>query len=127
MKKYVQRHSVKYAKAASLTAQQTPTTADLAWAAGFLEGEGSFTSNLSKAKWYQRIQGYQNNIEPLKRMQALFGGTIWAFPKKREQATQVGHVWQVNGARARGVMFTLFTFLSAKRRQQVRVALQGGY
>lgn len=127
MKNYTQRHVTKYAKRQCATASVSPTTADLAWAAGFMEGEGTFDANPVKGRRYARVTAYQNNLEPLKKMQALFGGSIWGFRKMRPQATEIGHTWQVHGARARGVMFTLWSFLSAKRRGQVRLALNGGY
>ena len=92
-----------------------------------MEGEGTFTQLRVKRGIYARVTAYQNNIEPLKKLQAMFGGSIWGFRKIRPQATAIGHTWHVNGARARGVMYTLWTFLSAKRRGQIRLALNGGY
>ena len=127
MSNYMQRHSTKFAKRQCASASVSPTTADLAWAAGFMEGEGTFDANPVKGRRYARATAYQNNIEPLRKMQALFGGSIWGFKARRPLATAIGHTWQVHGARARGVMLTLWTFLSAKRRGQVRMALEGGY
>mgnify|MGYP001579347377 CR=1 FL=1 len=127
MKPYVRRTHTLYAKRQCQQARVSPTTAALAWAAGFIEGEGTFTPLRVKERLYQRLTAYQNNLEPLEKLQALFGGSIWGFTTKRTQARELGHTWHVNGARARGVMLTLWTFLSAKRRGQLRSALSGDY
>lgn len=118
----------KYAKSQCLDAAVSPTVADLAWAAGFVEGEGTFvplraTLRNGERRSYARMVAYQNNVEPLLKLQRMFGGVIRRF--ERKHGTETAGTWSVNGARARGVMFTLFSFLSAKRRQQVRVALEG--
>lgn len=124
----VKASGMKYRVAA--VARTTPSPADLAWAAGFIEGEGTFAPIRAKlasgkTRTYNRILAYQNNPEPLERLQAMFGGLIRRFGRKKSR--QEAGTWQVNGARARGVMFTLYTFLSAKRRQQIRAALEGAY
>lgn len=118
----------KYAKAQCAKATKSPSVADLAWAAGFIEGEGTFsplqvTLRNGERRSYARIIAYQNNPEPLEKLQAMFGGVIRRFERKR--ATEKAGTWAVNGSRARGVMFTLYTFLSAKRREQVRMSLKG--
>lgn len=55
---------------------------DLAWAAGFLEGEGSFCIR-SNGRWF--LGAGQVDREPLERLQALFGGNIY----KRERGPGV--------------------------------------
>ena len=119
----------KYAKKAS-AATMSPTTADIAWAAGFIEGEGTFvplrvTLRNGEKRTYARVLAYQNNIEPLQRLQAMFGCVIRRF--ERKHGTETAGTWCANGARARGVIYTLFTFLSAKRRLQARMSLEGAY
>src|SRR5437899_325842 len=86
-----------------------PTARDLEWAAGFLEGEGSF------GKWgtTHTVQAAQVNQEPLLRIQTLFGG--WVKPRKTMQpGHQNAWVWRVSGARARGIMMTLYSLLSER-------------
>lgn len=92
-----------------------PTTRDLEWAAGFLEGEGSFDRRTGK-KNSGRVQAYQVNFEPIGRLLALFGGAA----KKYRQA---GWYWYACGSRARGIMMTLYPLMSARRQEQIRVAL----
>lgn len=96
----------------------TPTVRDLEWAAGFLEGEGSFSPSARS----HRVAASQNTREPLERLQRLFGGSICA-----NTTTNNVLVWQTYGSRARGVAFTLYPLLSMRRQAQInrfaRIAL----
>lgn len=98
------------------------STRDIAWAAGFLEGEGTFRS----IRQSHHVSAGQVNPEPLKRLQNIFGGRI-TTARIGKNSKQPCATWYVCGARARGVMFTVFTLLTARRREQVRVAMSGGY
>jgi hypothetical protein len=91
---------------------------DLHWAAGFLEGEGCFSQN----KGSQVIVGVQVQREPLERLQRLFGGVV-KVRASRISTHRPRHVWRVCGARARGVMQTLYSIMSPWRRQQIERAL----
>lgn len=105
-------------KSNAIPAQVSPTTVDLAWAAGFMEGEGSFMVNRKSLgrNACARCSAAQKQREPLDKLQRLFGGGVKPFKGSYFR-------WDVSGARARGVMLTLFTFLSTRRRGQVRAAL----
>jgi hypothetical protein len=92
-----------------------PTIRDLAWAAGFIEGEGTFINN----GWTERVEASQKTIEPLLRLQELFGGSVNTRKDKMAMS-----FWCVCGARARGVIYTLYSFLSARRREQAKRALK---
>lgn len=96
-------------------ALQRPTLRDLSWAAGFLEGEGSFFKS-NKSEYVQADQVQQ---EPLLRLKILFGGTI-RDPVSYSPAFR----WSISGPRARGVMLTLFTMLSPRRKEQIKRALR---
>jgi hypothetical protein len=106
----------------------SPTTKDIAWAAGFMEGEGCFTHTGGRTAYgSERVQASQVNMEPLERLQALFGGRLI---ERRNNPRGFGgrgagviNVWQVNGSRARGVMLTLFPLMSERRRGQILVSL----
>ena len=90
-----------------------PTTIDIAWAAGLYEGEGSCHP---KGRVALTASVAQKDTYVLRRLIALFGGAI---------STSKGmSSWQVSGARARGFLYTVFTFLSPRRRVQVRRALR---
>lgn len=92
-------------------ATESPSIIDIAWAAGIYEGEGSVAKG--------RLSVHQADEWLVKRFQKLFGGTI-SYTKSRNASDRGCFAWQVSGARARGVMFTLFSFLSPRRRMQLR-------
>ncbi len=87
-------------------------TTDLYWAAGFLEGEGSFLAHTGCC----RVSANQVQRQPLERLAFLFGGSIRYHKNKI-------WVWRINGTWARGVMMTLFGLMSFKRKGQIRKAL----
>jgi len=93
---------------------------DLAWAAGFLEGEGSFSA---KSETSGRVSATQKDPECLYRLQRLFSGSV----THRVRMTPVGlsdvHDWTCFGPRAMGVMLTLYAFLSRRRKDQVRLVI----
>ena len=91
----------------------TPHLRDLGWAAGFLEGEGSFAKNGRSS----RTEASQVQREPLERLVRYFGGMIIDQPKYHQ------HRWCTYGARSRGVMMTLYSLMSPRRQQQIRAAL----
>src|SRR5690349_1350424 len=74
-----------YAKERAKTpkATATPAIADLAWAAGFLEGEGSFqrTGRPGKAG-SMLVSAPQVNAEPLMRLQTILGGRVGLRSRK---------------------------------------------
>jgi hypothetical protein len=88
---------------------------DMAWAAGFLEGEGAFTSP-------HRVDARQVDREPLDRLLGMFGGRICVV--KATERWNTCHHWYTSGSRARGIMMTLYPLLSARRQEQIRKALQ---
>ena len=101
-------------------ATRTPTTNDLHWAAGFLEGEGSFG-------WYSgtdKVQAFQVQKEPLDKLMEIFGGSLCVRKSPYPGIWSDAWVWTINGARARGVMMTLYALMSPKRQQQIETPLQ---
>lgn len=93
---------------------------DIAWIAGFLEGEGSFVARGFAAM----VTCSQVQLEPLLRLQALVGGRIFRLTPSSARASQA-YRWYVANARARGLMMTLYVFMSPKRRVQIQGALAG--
>lgn len=57
-----------------------PAELDLAWAAGFMDGEGCFTlaRNTNKPDWNRRpmMVAMQKKLIPLAKLQTMFGGTV---------------------------------------------------
>jgi len=107
----------------------SPSARDLEWAAGFIEGEGCFyrdyfPKDKTRIKT-QSIQANQVNPEPILRLQRLFGGTVkQSFNNcKLSDKCKPVWLWGVYGARARGVMMTLYSLLTGVRKQQVKHAL----
>lgn len=89
-------------------------TADLAWIAGFLEGEGSFYGNVADGKII--ASAVQVNPEPLIKMQRVVGGRLYQYTNKRGCTFWR---WTLNGSWAVGLAFTIYPWLSRRRRNQV--------
>ena len=100
------------------------TITDIAWAAGVLEGEGCFSWYKKKTLRQQTFQivASQVNEEPLLNMKKLFGGHIWrSFAPSRSNPI---YLWRTTGARARGIMMTVYAFMSDRRKAKIREILQ---
>lgn len=104
-------------------ATRDATLVDIAWAAGFLEGEGHFRRSFGSRDHYgtEYVAAAQVNLEPLLRLQELFGGSI---STKNRTKWGLGYIyqWQVSGHRARVVMKAVAPHLSLRRSEQVRKA-----
>lgn len=97
----------------------------LGWAAGFLDGEGSFT--------YSRgimVSAEQVDPEPLERLRDMFGGSIYRRGV-RVHTTERDHqynrrptgTWYACGSRAAGIMMTLYPLLSRRRQETIERVL----
>ena len=93
----------------------SPSIMDVAWAAGFLEGEGSFFAQAGK--WAQ-VSATQVQREPLDRLASFFGGRVWER-KSRRVSWQPTHWWRICGPRARGVSMTVYPLMSPRRQGQI--------
>lgn len=97
-----------------------PMVRDIAWAAGFVEGEGNIHST-------GQLAVTQVQREPLERLFRFFGGSISGPLTKKGRyyghKSQPFYRWQATGARGRGIILTLFAFLSPIRKAQVVYAL----
>ena len=96
-------------------ARVAPSTPDLHWAAGFIEGEGCFTTSPGS----QRVVVGQTQREPLERLAELFGGSVVPM-KQKGLGKKPMFKWAVYGSRARGVSWTLYPLLSTARQTQIR-------
>lgn len=86
------------------------------WAAGFIEGEGSFCIRKKKSGNYSQVSASQKQKEPLERLQKIFGGAIYT-----EKTTM--YRWQTNGSLARGIAMTLYSLMSPRRKEQIKKML----
>jgi hypothetical protein len=96
-------------------------SSDLAWTAGFLEGEGSFTR-----EWRDHgavVRATQVERWPLDRLVALFGGSIGAYTRTDARHPHGFNLWNLKGTVAVGLMMTLYPMMSPKRRRQITAAL----
>jgi len=89
-----------------------------AWAGGFLEGEGCF--QLQKMKGHadyvrcMRISAGQRKIQPLQKLQQLFGGKI----REQQKMGRPMYVWVIDGgAGALSVLPHVMPYLIGKREE----------
>lgn len=91
--------------------------------AGFLEGEGSFQQTNQGS---QVVSARSTDPEPLVALLALCGGSVHAvanYPGRL--GTKSVCAWRASGARARGIMMTVYSLMSPRRQGQIRKALNG--
>src|SRR5262245_673625 len=95
-----------------------PFVREICWAAGFLEGEGTF-DGAAKGRG-PRVIAWQVQKEPLERLQRLFGGSLRYFERRNAPANHSPvYTWHLSGENARGCMMTIYVLMSPKR--QVRI------
>lgn len=92
-------------------------TIDIAWAAGFLEGDGSF--GIARVI---NITAVQIQLEPLLKLQKLFGGAITGRPTPK--GDKILSRWQVYSGRAAELMMTFYPLMSLDRKKQIQKALK---
>lgn len=93
--------------------QKSPN--ELHWAAGFIEGDGTFNKQ-------QRVQATQNSEEPLQHLEEIFGGKTYRC--RGERSRRDHFKWDLRGDQAVEVMLTLYPLMSRKRRNQINEALR---
>jgi hypothetical protein len=87
---------------------------EVAWAAGFWEGEGSVAEKVANAS--------QVNIWPLRRLKKLFGGTISTNARRDPRRLDVSQPiwqWHISGPRGRDFMEAIYPYLSPRRQAQI--------
>lgn len=108
---------------------------DLAWAAGFFDGEGCISVVRCTHKGVAREQVQvlldvaQVNPTPLERLVALFGGRIRVSPNGQDGAWRI-HAWRIYGRKAGVILQQVLPYLIGKRRQAELclelISMQGG-
>lgn len=112
-------------------AKRAATIRDLEWIAGFCEGEATFgtATPLRNGTTSETVAVTQVDPIPLQRLVAVLGGRRAGpyqpakTPGREHWKVQPFYRWAVSGARARGVMLTLYALLSPRRQAQIRHAL----
>lgn len=98
----------------------------LDWAAGFLEGEGSFYSNRRNQRggYYDpTVTAAQVSPECLHKLQAAFGGSVNGH-KRPEPNRRTLYQWRLTGKRAILLMRELYPLMSEHRREQIDRVLE---
>lgn len=98
----------------------TPSELDIAFAAGFYEGEGYFGLNISDD---EMAKISQNDREILDWLVLRFGGVIYG-PKVNEVGN-LCYEWVVVRDRAINFMTAILHYLSKSRQEQFNQAMQG--
>ena len=84
-----------------------------AWLAGFVEGDGCFSTQRSNYKYFHpKIEIHQKNVEPLEAVAEVFGFRLY-------RGGRLPRV-QTTGGRARSVFNVIAPYLSTKRIEQAR-------
>jgi len=96
-------------------AVERPLIKDIAWAAGFYEGDGNIHKNAYRST-SARIT--QVNKEPLNKMLRLFGGSLSLKRRLKNNENDTWN-WAINGSRCRGFVMTIYPFLSERRKRQI--------
>ena len=104
---------------------ERPTVRDIEWVAGVYEGEGSCGhARGSSGGTTHATVGQTDKTEWLvRRLQALFGGSVYRSSRKRGNPNFDARSWHIHGARARGFLMTIYFRLSPRRQAQLRKAL----
>lgn len=103
----------------SIAPVEKPSVIDIAWAAGIFEGEGSISGSIGLG-----VHVVQKDRWLLDRFARLFGGSVSRRASENPRSGQPleVHHWRLSGVRAHGFALTVFSFLSPRRRAQVRRA-----
>lgn len=89
---------------------------ELAWAAGFFDGEGWIKIQKRGGKYlgfYLRIGINHVKIDPLKKIQSIFGGAI----RRDEKVTgnrKIRHVWTLSTKQAEQALVTMLPYMANK-------------
>lgn len=103
-------------------ANTTPkiSTLHLAWAAGFLEGEGSFSGGGPHGG--PAVTAAQVHKEPIDRLLSLFGGSAYQRITKGFSTKPIW-VWRLNTKQSAALMMTLYVLMSPKRQGEIASAI----
>ena len=99
-------------KRKDLAPSKSPTMLDIAWAAGIWEGEGWVATSCMAA--------CQKDPYILYKLQELFGGSVG---NKVNANRSTLYRWLLCGTRARGFALTIFSFMSPRRKEQIKATL----
>jgi hypothetical protein len=93
-----------------------PSPIDIAWAAGFYEGEGS-CQGYKKRSLVAHV--CQKDPESLYRLRDLFGGSVNEYANPGMSGKGTIFKWVAGGDKARLFLALIYPFLTARRKSQV--------
>lgn len=101
-----------------------PTILDIAWAAGIYEGEGTSAAKGGN-RCSERVVVNQKDPWLCAHLKELFGGSTYHYVRSQRGRKNLEPIntWTINGPRAKGFLLTIYSFLSPRRRLQVRKTL----
>ena len=118
--KFIRGHSTR-GKNRTPGPTRRPTLTDIAWMAGIYEGEGSCASRHGCATV---TIGQSGSPWLPEKLRSLVGGTVNGYKRKQNGKMYQDHyLWQANSTFARGFLMTIYSFLSPRRKGQIRRAL----
>jgi|SRR5689334_16277537 len=94
------------------------------WAAGFLEGEGSFPWRKAPANQFA-IQASQVNPEPLYRLRQHWGGSVYGPIMPKGLKRKPFFAWYLGGPKAASFAMMLYSQMSGVRQEQIKRGLTG--
>jgi len=100
-----------------------PTMFDIVFAAGVYQGEGTCQKQRTEIAKVGQAEAWL-----LHWLRDRFGGSVKMYPSGRYRYRDGGvrrafGYWLITGPRARGFLYTIFTFLSPRRRAQLKEVL----
>lgn len=98
---------------------------ELAWAAGFMDGEGNFRYNDKRkyGKGIPVVQAAQIQREPLDRLVGVLGGKVYG-PYSYRPEQQPYHTWSLGTfEKCQAAIAMLWPFLCSTKKAQAREAL----
>ena len=95
-------------------------TEEIIWAAGLLEGEGSFL--LQTGTYYLKVQVQMTDLDVLESIQRIFGGNIHPITKRREHWKDAW-VLNISGSTAYTCMVEIRPYMHSRRTKQIDLAL----
>lgn len=99
------------------------TEVELAWLAGWLEGEGSFLKGSPSCPGRARITAMTTDYDVALRVSALFGTNPYKTAPPKKAHWKQTYVVAVNGRRAVELMGRLRPLMGARRRHQLDAAV----
>lgn len=98
---------------------------ELFWAAGFLEGEGTFAVDCGSPSMHA-VQIFTK--EPLDRLSSCLGGSVRVynreFARRKGAKVQDGWIWRLHSADSVVAMIRLYPLMSERRREQIGLVFE---